>query len=279
MCERHRRLIYCNISSYGRVGPRRFHPGFDPLLQAYGGMMSMTGRPDEEPNFCGASINDKATGMFCVIGALGLLRQREMTGRGGVVDTSLFETAVHWVEGPLNSYLANGKLPIRHGTGGGIIVPYQVFQASDLPLVIAAGNDRMFAACSQVLGHPEWSEDPRYSTAPQRVVNKESLITLMNAALAGRTRDVWIEDLEKSGVPCAPVNNIAELTACEQLAAVDMIQEFPTVGVKVAGLPIEFNGQRPRSARPAPRPGEHSEEVLAELGRKKPLPSLSSREA
>ncbi len=262
MRQRHPRLVYCNISSYGQAGPLQFHPGFDPLLQAYGGMMSMTGRPDEEPNFCGASINDKATGMFCLIGALGALRQRDLTGQGSIVDTSLFESAVHWVEGPLNTYLATGDLPTRHGTGGSIIVPYQVFHAADLPLVIAAGNDRMFAACAAVLGNPQWSQDPRFATAAQRVINKDALVEAMNTALASKSRDTWIEALEKAGVPCAAVNDIAQLAETQQLEAVSILQQLPQSGVKVVGLPISFNGNRPLSKRPAPSPGQHNDEVL-----------------
>lgn len=184
LCSRHPRLIYCNISSYGQTGPLRYHPGFDPLLQAYGGMMAMTGRPAEDPNFCGASINDKATGMLCIIGALAALRQRDATGKGSIIDTSLFESAVHWVEGPLTTYFATGNAPSRHGTGGITIVPYQSFKAADHPFVIAAGNDRMFAACATVLGHPEWGSDPRFATAAQRVENKETLIAAMQTAIA-----------------------------------------------------------------------------------------------
>lgn len=264
MCARFPRLIYCNISAFGTTGPLRYHPGFDPLLQAFGGIMSITGNPEDEPTFNGASINDKATGMFCAIGALGALRKRDLTGQGSIVDTSLFETAVHWVEGPLNAYLATGKLPKRHGTGSAFIVPYQVFPASDLPLVIAAGNDRMFASCSKVLGHEEWGTDPRFATAPQRVRNKEVLVPLMRAATILQTRDSLLAALEAVGVPCAPVNNIQELAESEQFEASGIMQEFPELGIRVAGLPISFDGKRPRSRRPAPGLGEHNAELFQE---------------
>jgi len=265
MCARFPRLVYCNISAFGQTGPMSKNPGFDPLLQAYGGIMSITGRPGEEATFNGASINDKATGMFCVIGALGALRKRDLTGRGSIVDTSLFEAAVHWVEGPLNAHIATGRIPGRHGTGSAFIVPYQVFEASDLPLVIAAGNDPMFASCAAVLGHPEWSADPRFKTAPQRVRNKETLIPAMSAAVALHTRDSLLSALEAVGVPCAPVNNIKELAESEQLAAVGILQNLPENGLQVVGLPISFDRQRPRSARPAPGLGEHNAEVFDEL--------------
>lgn len=265
LCSRHPRLIYCNISSYGQTGPLRYHPGFDPLLQAYGGMMAMTGRPAEDPNFCGASINDKATGMLCIIGALAALRQRDATGKGSIIDTSLFESAVHWVEGPLTTYFATGNAPSRHGTGGITIVPYQSFKAADHPFVIAAGNDRMFAACATVLGHPEWGSDPRFATAAQRVENKETLIAAMQTAIAQKPRDAWIANFEKAGVPVAAVNDIQQLAHTEQLEAVDILQHLPQSNVKIVGLPLSINGQRPKSLRSAPTPGQHNEEIFAEI--------------
>src|SRR3954451_1268240 len=134
------RLIYCSIWAFGHAGPLRLAPGFDPLLQAYGAMMSVTGGPDDPPTFAGAAINDKSTAMWCVIGALAALRQRDATGEGCVVDTSLFESAVALVETPLNGYLASGELPPRHGTGSPNLVPYQLFETADRPVCVAAGN-------------------------------------------------------------------------------------------------------------------------------------------
>ena len=262
MLERHPRLVYCSIWAFGYEGPMRLAPGFDPLLQAYGAMMSLTGRPEDPPTFCGASINDKATGMFCVVGALAALRQRDRTGRGCLVDISLFETAVHWVEGPLNAYLADGQVPKRHGTGGAVIVPYQVFDTADRPLCLAAGNDRLWARCARVLGRPEWGTDPRFATEPQRVRNKGELIPLIQAALKERTRAEWLDALAAAGVPSGPVNDIAELAETEQLAAVGILQELPEGGPRVVGLPISFERKRPLSARRAPRLGEHNGQVL-----------------
>ena len=125
-----------------------------PRLMAFGGMMSVTGRPQDPPTFCGASINDKATGLFCAVGALAGLRQRDRTGRGCLIDTSLLETAAFWVEGQVNQHLATGDVPTRHGTGAAVIVPYQVFETADRPLCLAAGNDRLFARAAKVLGLP-----------------------------------------------------------------------------------------------------------------------------
>jgi crotonobetainyl-CoA:carnitine CoA-transferase CaiB-like acyl-CoA transferase len=266
MCRTHPRLIYGNISSYGKTGPMRFLPGFDTLLQAYGGIMSMTGRSGEAANFCGAPVNDKTTAFFCVIGLLGALQRRHATGRGGIVDTSLFESAVHLVEGPLNIHMATGETPTRDGSSGGVIVPYHAFNASDFPFVIAAASDHFFALLANVLGRPEWTEDPRFSTARQRVVHRELVLSSIEAITRTRSRAEWIELLKTAGVPCAPLNDIGELAATEQLQAVDLLQDFPDINLKLVGLPIQFDGQRPRSARHAPDLGEHTEEILRELG-------------
>ena len=179
-----------------------------------------------------------------------------------MVDTSLFETAVHWVEGAVNAYVATGNVTKRHGTGANVIVPYQVFQASDLPFVIAAGNDRLFARCAKVMGHPEWGQDPAYATGPKRVANKVALVSAMQAIIGAGTRDAWIERLEAQGVPCAAVNDIGELARSEQFAEVDMMQALPETGVKVVGLPISFDSERPLSQRPAPTLGQHNAELL-----------------
>ncbi|MCZ8141460.1 MAG: CoA transferase [Acetobacteraceae bacterium] len=262
MLKRHPRLVYCSIWAFGHEGPMRLKPGFDPLLQAYGAMMSVTGRPEDPPTFCGASINDKATGMFCVIGALAALRQRDRTGKGCLVDTSLFESAVHWVEGHVNNHVASGDIPKRHGTGGAVIVPYQVFDTADRPLCLAAGNDRLWARCAKVLGHPEWASDPRFATGPARVRNKAALLPLIADALRLQPRDHWLAALEAEGVPSGPVNDIAELAASPQFAAMDMMQALPEGGPRVVGLPISFNRRRPLSRRPAPRIGQHNQEIL-----------------
>jgi len=194
-------------------------PGFDPLLQAYGGMMSVTGRPEDPPTFCGASINDKATGMFCALGALAALRMRDKTGKGCLVDTSLFDSAVHWVEGGLNSYLANGNVPQRHGTGGNVIVPYQLFDTADLPLCLAPGNDRLWARCAQVLGHPEWGTDPRFAKTAQRVANKDALLPMIAAVMRTRPRAEWLAAFDKAGVPCSWANTPTRFLADPDLEA------------------------------------------------------------
>jgi crotonobetainyl-CoA:carnitine CoA-transferase CaiB-like acyl-CoA transferase len=266
MLARHPRLIYCSIWAFGYQGPLKMKPGFDPLLQAYGGMMSVTGRPEDPPTFCGASINDKATGMFCTIGALAALRQRDKTGKGCLVDTSLFDSAVHWVEGSVNSYIANGTISKRHGTGGTVIVPYQTFDCGDgLALCLAPGNDRLWARCAQVLGHPDWATDPKYAKSAARVAHKTELLPMIAAAMKTKTRAEWVEAMEKAGVPCAAVNDIGELVNTPQFEASEIVQQLPGGDPKVVGLPITFDRKRPVSARSSPKLGEHTDEVLGKL--------------
>ena len=258
------RLIYCSIWAFGYTGPLRLAPGFDPLLQAYGAMLSLTGGPDEPPTFAGAAINDKATGMWCVIGALAALRQRDSTGQGCVVDTSLFESAVAWAETPLNAYLATGRVPARHGTGSANLVPYQTFAAADRPLCIAAGNQRLWVKLARAMGHPEWAEDPRFRTGRDRTANRAALLAAMVPVVRQQPRDHWMQVLTAAGVPCAPVNDIAELAATPQLAAVDLLRQVPGSDLRVVGLPISFNGQRPHPRAAAPTLGQDNAALLRE---------------
>jgi formyl-CoA transferase len=256
------RLIYCSIWAFGAQGPLRLAPGFDPLLQAYAAVMTLTGRPQDPPTFCAPAINDAATGMWCVIGALAALQQRQATGRGCVIDTSLFETAVSWVSGALQGYLLSGKVPERHGTASGVLAPYQIFETADRPLCIAAGNDRLFVKCADALGHPEWARDPRFDDGRKRVANRPDLIAAMAPVLRGQPRDHWIAALQQAGVPCAPVNDIAELAGSEQLKAVDLLRTLPGSGMTVVGLPISFDRQRPQPAADSPKLGEHNAVVF-----------------
>ena len=260
------RLIYCSIWAFGYQGPLRLAPGFDPLLQAYGAVMTMTGRPEDPPTFCAPAINDVATGLWCVIGALAALQQRQATGKGCVIDTSLFETAVNWVSGALNQHQITGAVPVRHGTGSGILVPYQTFDTADRPICIAAGNDRLFVKLAAAMGHPEWSRDPRFEDGRKRIVNREALVALMQPVLRRRSRDHWLAAMADVGVPASPVNDIAELARSEQLAAMDMMRTLPGSGMRFVGLPISFDRQRPHPRSDSPKLGEHNAEVFGDKG-------------
>jgi crotonobetainyl-CoA:carnitine CoA-transferase CaiB-like acyl-CoA transferase len=252
------RLIYCNIWAFGAAGPLKNAPGFDPLLQCYGAVVTLNGRPTDPPTFCAPSINDNATGMWCVIGALAALKQRETTGLGCTIDTSLFESAVAWVQTPLNSYLVNGELPKRHGAASPIVAPYQIFETADRPICIAAGNDRLFVKLAAAMGHPEWSRDPAFADGISRAANRPTLVAAMQPVLLTRTRQTWLGCLTEAGVPCAPVNDIAELAATEQLQAIDLMRTLPGSNMTVVGLPIAFDGQRPHPTADSPTLGQHN---------------------
>jgi crotonobetainyl-CoA:carnitine CoA-transferase CaiB-like acyl-CoA transferase len=256
------RLIYCSIWAFGYTGPLKLAPGFDPLLQCYGAVVTLTGRPDDPPTFCAPAINDTATGMWCVIGALAALQQRDRTGKGCVVDSSLFESAVAWVQGPLNGYNFTGNLPQRHGAASATLAPYQIFETADRPICIAAGNDRLFVKLARAMGHPEWCDDPLLSDGRRRAANREAVVDAMQPVLLTRTRQDWMGIIGEAGVPCAPVNNIAELAETEQLQAMDMMRTLPGSDLKVVGLPITFDRQRPHPQGGAPKLGEHNDEVF-----------------
>ena len=256
------RLIYCSIWAFGSTGPLRRAPGFDPLLQCYGAVVSLTGRPDDPPTFCAPAINDTATGMWCVIGALAALKQREATGKGCVVDTSLFESAVAWVQGPLNTFGVTGKLPRRHGAASATLAPYQIFETSDRPICIAAGNDRLFAKLARAMECPQWCDDPLFSDGRKRAANREALAATMQPVLLQKSRREWLGIIGEAGVPVAPVNDIAELAATEQLQAMDMLRTLPGSDLRVVGLPLSFDKQRPHPRADSPKLGQHNSEIL-----------------
>lgn len=256
------RLIYCSIWAFGPRGPLSKAPGFDPLLQAYSGVMMQTGRRDDPPTFCAPAINDKATAQWCVIGALAALQQRHVTGKGCVIDTSLLDSAASWVDSSLATHHVTQELSPRTGTAAAAIVPYQVFETADIPLVIAAGYDRLFHKCAAVLGFPEWASDPRFARGRDRFLNRDVLIDLMAAVLLTKTRAEWITAFEAVGVPCSPVNTIVELSQTEQFKASDLLRTLPGSELPVIGLPISFDGQRPHPHSGAPKLGEHNDEVL-----------------
>ena len=255
-------LIYCSIWAFGHQGPLKLAPGFDPLLQCYGAVVSLTGRPDDPPTFCAPAINDTATGMWCVIGALAALKQREATGKGCVVDTSLFESAVAWVQGPLNTYGVTGKLPQRHGAASATLAPYQIFETADRPICIAAGNDRLFTKLALSMGHPEWCGDPRFSDGRKRAANREALVGVMQPVLSHKSRRDWLGIIAEAGVPVAPVNNIAELAETEQLQEMDMMRTLPGTNLRVVGLPLSFDRQRPHPRGDSPKLGQHNTEIF-----------------
>jgi crotonobetainyl-CoA:carnitine CoA-transferase CaiB-like acyl-CoA transferase len=251
-------LIYCNLSAYGATGPLRAKPGYDPLMQAAAGIMSVTGTEGQEPIRVGPSIVDQGSGMWAVIGILAALQRRHATGEGCEIDTSLYETAVNWVGLHVATHFASGKTPIRMGSENAGIAPYKAFEAEDGWLVIAAGNDGLFLRLAEALGRPEWTTDPDFRTNPDRVRNRARLNALISVVVARAARGTWLAKLDAAGVPCAPVLSIDQVVTQPQTRAIGILQEAPGGAFPLVGLPLAFDGARPQLRSPAPALGQDS---------------------
>lgn len=261
-------LVYCNMGAFGARGPMARRPGYDPLMQAFGGIMSVVGEEGRPPVRVGPSIIDMGTGLWAVIGIVSALHRRTSTGAGGVVDVSLLETATSWMSLPAAQYMASGELPRREGSGAKGIVPYRAYATADGHLVIAAGNDTLFKGLAGVLGHPEWSTDPRFASNPDRVKHAEVLYPLIEAAVATYRRADLIRALDQAGIPCAPVQNLEQMLEDEQVRSLEILQRLPGTGIDILGLPISFDGTRPAPREKPPGLGEDNDILEPYLARR-----------
>ncbi|MCC6474694.1 MAG: CoA transferase [Burkholderiales bacterium] len=252
------RLIYCNLHAFGAKGPLAERPGYDPLMQAFGGIMSVTGEPGRPPVRVGPSLVDVGTGMWAVIGILAALHRREHTGAGCEIDTSLYETTLAWMNTHAVAHAATGKVPGPRGTENPGLVPYKVFRACDDPVLIAAGNDNLFGRLAHALGHPEWLEDARFATNPERVRNREVVNAAVEAVVATRRCAEWIERLDRAGVPCAPIQTLDQVMSHPQTRALEMFLPAPHGTIPLMGLPLSFDGTRPATRKAPPGLGEDS---------------------
>jgi crotonobetainyl-CoA:carnitine CoA-transferase CaiB-like acyl-CoA transferase len=262
MCAKFPRLIYCDVGAFGHIGPLKDQPGYEPLMQAYGGLVSINGHPDGKVARIAVSLIDLGTGMWSAIGALAALHHRHETGKGAIINTSLYETALAWGNYHMAEYRATGKVPARQATGHPAVVPYQAFEANDGPFMILAGNDRLFAKLAPALGKPEWAEDPRFKTNPGRVENREEILNAVQEIVGSEPRDVWVERLRAVGVPSAPIQTIPEVLETPQTLGLDILQPVPGTPLTLVGLPISVNGERP-AMRTAPPPlGSANDDVF-----------------
>jgi crotonobetainyl-CoA:carnitine CoA-transferase CaiB-like acyl-CoA transferase len=263
------RLIRCAITGFGPDGPYRDRPAYDFVLQAMTGLMSITGEPDGEPMRLGVAVVDIVTALYAVIAILAALQARERTGRGQRVDVSLLESGVAMLVNVASSYLNSGKVPARYGNAHPSIVPYQTFRAANGWLALAVGNDGQFVRLCAVLGAPELAEDARYATNPARVANRERLVPLLQGYFIGRSVGHWVDTLLAEGIPCGPINSVDQVFGDPQVLARQMVQRIahPTAGtIGMVGVPYNLADTPAGIDRHPPLHGEHTAEVLAELG-------------
>jgi len=256
-------LVWCNLGAFGAVGPLRDKPGYDPMMQAYSGLMSLLGEDGRPPVRVPASIVDMGAGMWSVIGILAALQERGRTGKGGIVETSLYETGLAWMSIYLAGFLANREIPARHGSGVDMIVPYQAFAAADGYMMVAAGNDNLFRRLCTVLDRPGLAEDPRFHSNKDRVTHRKELVPILGEIFASKKRGEWAEMLEAAGIPNGPINTLDQVVADAQTQALGIIQKRAGSELALVGLPLSFDGERPSFTKPAPALGEDNGSVLA----------------
>jgi formyl-CoA transferase/CoA:oxalate CoA-transferase len=259
---RNEQLVYCSIGAFGRNGPLAGQPGYDPLMQAFTGIVSVTGEPDRPGVRVGTSLIDIGTGVWAALGILAGLHERAQTGRGREVDVALFETGLSLVGYHLAAALRTGVAPGRFGTAFPLIAPYEVFGTQDGELMIAAANDRLFAQLCEAIGRPELVDDPRFRTNPDRLANREQLLPLIRERIAQKPSAHWLDALAE--IPVAPVQDVAQAAAHEQTRASGILQELD--GLETVALPLQVDRERVAHHGPPPTLGEHSAEVLRDLG-------------
>jgi crotonobetainyl-CoA:carnitine CoA-transferase CaiB-like acyl-CoA transferase len=261
---RNGRLVYASIGAYGARGPLADEPGYDPLIQAAGGIISLTGEHDRPGVRVGASLVDLGTATWAALAIVTALLQRERTGRGCELDLSLYETALALIPYQLAEAAETGVAPGRHGTEFPLIAPYGVFATADGELMIAAANDRLFRSLCAALGLEELAGDERFASNALRAANRDALLPPIRERFSEEPSAHWIERLRAAGVPATPVQDVAQVAAAAQTTAVGILQ--PLAGKTTVGPPFSIDGERPAYASAPPRAGEHSREILAEAG-------------
>ncbi len=262
-------VVHLSISAYGSEGPMRDQPGYDPLMQAYAGIMAVTGEPGGAPTRVGGSVVDFGTGMWSAIAVLGALRTRDRTGEGVALETSLMDTALAWVSYHVMGYLATGEAPGPMGSALGSIAPYRAFRTTDGHAMIAAGNDAIFARVCAALGLEDAAHDPRFATNADRVANRAVLDSLVEARTSELSTHALLDRMREHAVPASAIQSIPDVVDDPQVAVSEMIVGRPharAADYRDVALPLRAGGRRPRAERPPPEPGEHTTEVLRELG-------------
>ena len=263
------RLIYCSISGFGRTGPLKNSLGYDVILQAFSGVMGLTGHEGGEPVRSPISPIDQTTGLHALSGILAALLERGRTGKGTRLEVSLFETAMAFLGYNFQTYWEKRVLPEKCGSGHESLVPYQAFEAADKPLLIGVANDNLWRRFCKAVERPELAEDPRFRTSPDRVKHRAECVGLVQEIVRTRARDEWIALLTELGVPCAPINTLEEVLAHPHTEARGIVLDYdhPVLGkLKTIAQPIQFDDEARAIKSPPPMLGEHSRAVLREIG-------------
>ncbi|MHA3902728.1 CaiB/BaiF CoA transferase family protein [Castellaniella sp. WN] len=252
LVRRHPKLIYCEISAFGHDGPMSMLPGYEPLIQAFSGLSSTNGGPDDPPMRAAPSLCDQGSGMWVVIGALAMLHRRQRTGHGGVLRTSLLETALSWNAQKSDALINEGHQPSRHRTGHPGFVPYQAFDTKDSPMLICCGNDRLFAKLASELGRADWGSDARFATNRARLANKDALLRQLEPILRQHDRQDWLRRFELAGIPCAPIHTLSEALQHPQVQALGQLAAVPGSDILLTAMPLTIDGVRQTPGSPAP---------------------------
>lgn len=265
------KLIYCSVTGFGQDGPYAHRAGYDFMIQGMGGIMDLTGNPEGDPQKIGVAFADIFTGLYGVIGILSALRRRDETGEGEWVDMALLDAQVGVLANQALNYFVSGKSPKRLGNAHPNIVPYQVFPARDGHLIIAVGNDGQYKRLCDVLGRPELADNPKFATNAARVASRSELIPVLEAETETRTRDDLLAALELEGVPAGPINSVEDVFQDKQVQHRAMKVDLPASGVEGGSIasvrtPIRFKNGNLVLERSAPLLGEHTAEILSELG-------------
>jgi formyl-CoA transferase/CoA:oxalate CoA-transferase len=262
-------IIYSSISGFGQDGPYRMLPGFDQVLQGMGGLMSITGEPGGPPIKVGVAIADIAGGMFAAFGIVTALYNREKTGKGQMVDVSLLDSQVAWLTYRAGAYFASGEVPQPVGSGHPVIVPYQAFKAKDVYINIAVGNDQLWQKFCKAVGLESVMDDPKFATNAKRVENREEIVKIVGDLIMTKEGQEWLTILEDAGVPCGPIYSVDKIFSDPQVLHRQMMKELDhtKVGkVKVTGIPVKLSDTPGEVKTPPPFLGEHTQEVLKDLG-------------
>lgn len=262
------RLVYCSLTGFGQTGPRRDEPGYDIMIQALSGVMSITGEADGPPMKLGVAISDVTAGLLASQAIIASLLSREKTGKGERIDLSLFDSTLSWLVNIGQNYLVSGEVPQRQGTAHPNIVPYQSFQAKDESLIIAVGNDDQFRRFCDLIARPDLAADSRFATNRARVEHRGDLIPLIATIVARQPAADWLAKLEAAGIPCGAVNSVDRALAEPQVAAREMVIDVPhpVLGnLKLIGSPVKLQNAGSFPRRPPPRLGEHTAEILQEV--------------